>query len=89
MVVQNRCTSLDACLIASANRRLTGVAAFNNVDIDIRDVQVRLMNAHAAAAATDNLGVPGLLNSTQITVYHYTVFNDLGLPNRTVIMKDA
>ena len=41
------------------------------------------MNAHALAVEADNLGVPGLLNPTQITVYHHQVFTDLGLPKST------
>jgi hypothetical protein len=62
---------------------LHGTAFINGVDVDTRDVQIRLMNAHALAVNADNLGVPGLLNPSQIAVYHHQVFNDLGLPNAT------
>ena len=83
MVVQNQCTSVDACIMASANFGLHGTAFINGVDVDTRDVQVRLMNAHALAVDADTLGVPGLLNSEQITVYHHRVFTELGLPKAT------
>lgn len=83
MVVQNQCTSANACFMALANFGLHGTAFINGVDVDTRDVQIRLMNAHALAVNADNLGVPGLLNPRQIAVYHHQVFNDLGLPNAT------
>ena len=83
MVVQDQCISFDTCLMASANFNLHSTALINGVDIDTRDVQVRLMNAHALAVEADNLGIPGLLNPTQITVYHHQVFTDLGLPKAT------
>ncbi|WP_447894313.1 RHS repeat-associated core domain-containing protein [Vreelandella sp. GE22] len=83
MVVRNECSSFDACIMASANFRLKSAAFFRGIDIDTKDVQVRLMNAHANAVEQDDLGVPGLLNPVQIAEYHHDIFNDLGLPNST------
>ncbi len=83
MVVRNECTSVDACIMATANFGLHGTAFINGVDVDTRDVQIRLMNAHANAVALDQVNVPGLLSPEQITVYHHQVFLDLGLPKAT------
>jgi hypothetical protein len=83
MVVQNQCTSVDACFMSIANIGLAGTALINFVEYDVRDVQIRLMNAHADWVAADTQGVPGLLNATQIAAYHHEVFNAIGLPDAT------
>lgn len=88
MVVQNEygCCSaeeLDKSVMALANFGLHGSAFINGVDVSTRDVQLRLMNAHADFVANDNQGVPGLLNPRQIAVYHHQVFGQLGLPRAT------
>jgi RHS repeat-associated protein len=83
LVVQNEYTSFDAGLMATANLGLAGTALINGVSYEVRDVQIRLMNAHATAVELDNLGIKGSLNADQITRYHHKVFNEIGLPKAT------
>ncbi|WP_420787748.1 FG-GAP-like repeat-containing protein [Shewanella chilikensis] len=83
MVVQDLCSSVDACIMSLANFGLKGTALINGVKIDMQDVRLQLMNKHAEFVEGDNLGVPGLLNPRQIAEYHHQVFNGLGLPSST------
>ncbi|KNC66282.1 hypothetical protein AC626_17965 [Pseudoalteromonas rubra] len=83
MVVQDQCSSVDACIMSLANFGLKGTALINGVEVDMQDVKLQLMNKHAEFVEADNLGVPGLLNPRQIAEYHHQVFNGLGLPSST------
>ncbi|WP_345548833.1 hypothetical protein [Microbulbifer aestuariivivens] len=83
VVVRNECAGFDTCMMASANWMLQATAAINFVDVDMQDVRVRLMNAHASKVAEDTQGVPGLLNARQVADYHFDVLRSIGLPAAT------
>ena len=63
-----------------ANERLRDFAKRYGVDVEPREVSLRLMRAHLKATAGDP---DGLLRAEAIAEYHHEVFDKYGLPART------